>query len=493
MYTGQIVQLFYLRLVLACANVMPFLRDHLGNFSIGRVQKMTIDAIGTSGIAVFIDSNIVLEALPLDQLPWKEIDPTGPIHVLLVPTLLKEVDSKKRDGRLGQRAREFNRLIAPLTNSASNVQLRCTAPDVFLALVACKKTDWEKFDDLDSNEGDDKLIANILHAKDISIENSVFISQDNNPLFTAKRHGIKTFRISEKWLPQPEQSPSDREIAKLKRRIADLEKTEPEFVFEFKPDVEEPTIYRVAPLQDEEIDWLIVRIRDLNPKPGQMYDGYGMPADHTLDSRYEKFFNETIPEFAKKIHSKLEERYGQVLFKLTSKNVGIVHAQNLRMSIQVIGGWVSSKPIYSGLYPRAPQPQNLYHASLSQFPKTGISSAFVGRHEVEVPELQRNSDFIVQCADFHQDQDWLFEGSLWIDNMIEKPCKLIIKLTAANLHGSIFKIFEVQKKIEEIKVFDLIDRNTGDFTIKPMIHEFVIQAYQNKQTHKFELDMAPQK
>jgi hypothetical protein len=47
---------------------------------------------------VFLDSNIILEALPLLALPWKDVDALGPILILLTPTLLKEIDSKKKMG-----------------------------------------------------------------------------------------------------------------------------------------------------------------------------------------------------------------------------------------------------------------------------------------------------------------------------------------------------------------------------------------------------------
>lgn len=44
---------------------------------------------------IFLDSNVILECLPLKNLPWSEIDPIGPILILVTPTVLREVDSKK--------------------------------------------------------------------------------------------------------------------------------------------------------------------------------------------------------------------------------------------------------------------------------------------------------------------------------------------------------------------------------------------------------------
>ncbi|RFC41243.1 MAG: hypothetical protein DID89_2727546115 [Candidatus Nitrotoga sp. CP45] len=35
-------------------------------------------------VVVFIDSNVALECLALEQLPWREVHNTGPILVLLI-------------------------------------------------------------------------------------------------------------------------------------------------------------------------------------------------------------------------------------------------------------------------------------------------------------------------------------------------------------------------------------------------------------------------
>jgi hypothetical protein len=51
---------------------------------------------------LFIDSMVALEGKPLRDLPWTDIDPTGSILLLVVPQVLKEIDKRKRDGRLAR-------------------------------------------------------------------------------------------------------------------------------------------------------------------------------------------------------------------------------------------------------------------------------------------------------------------------------------------------------------------------------------------------------
>lgn len=86
----------------------------------------------------FIDSNVVLECLALEQLPWFEIHRTGPILVLIVPTVLREVDSKKSNARLGDHARRFNRTLRPLFAEQATVTIRSSPmPKVELAFADC--------------------------------------------------------------------------------------------------------------------------------------------------------------------------------------------------------------------------------------------------------------------------------------------------------------------------------------------------------------------
>ena len=59
---------------------------------------------------VVIDTQVVLEAKPLDQLPWRDLFP-GAVLLLVARQVQTEIDSKKNDGRLGKRARAFNKLI----------------------------------------------------------------------------------------------------------------------------------------------------------------------------------------------------------------------------------------------------------------------------------------------------------------------------------------------------------------------------------------------
>ncbi|WP_354115974.1 hypothetical protein [Bradyrhizobium sp. LA7.1] len=200
-----------------------------------------------------MDSMVALEAKPLASLPWTEIDPAGPILVLVVPQVMKEIDKRKRDGRLGKRAREFNRLIAPAAESGSAVQISAGPPQVDIAFAQIGRIDWDALQDLDPEEGDARVVAQMLNVANVPAAVKTLFSYDNNPIAMASRYGIKARKLPENWLLEPEPSPHEKELLRLKSKVAELETTEPEI--ELKLEFEAPDslqIYRVEALDASE-------------------------------------------------------------------------------------------------------------------------------------------------------------------------------------------------------------------------------------------------
>lgn len=76
-----------------------------------------------------------------------------------------EIDAKKNDGRLGTRARSFNKLLDSFLESRSPAELFAGPPRVDVALVANSRIDWDALDDLDRDDGDDRIVAQALHAR----------------------------------------------------------------------------------------------------------------------------------------------------------------------------------------------------------------------------------------------------------------------------------------------------------------------------------------
>ena len=147
---------------------------------------------------LFMDSMLALQCKPLESLPWGELDSEGPILVMVVPQVNAEIDKRKRDGRLAKRARAFNRLITPAAESGQPEKIAEGPPEVFISIARCSRINWDELDDLDPMEGDHKVVAQILHTKDVPDERKLLLSQDTNPIFLASSHGLACRRLPER-------------------------------------------------------------------------------------------------------------------------------------------------------------------------------------------------------------------------------------------------------------------------------------------------------
>lgn len=152
-------------------------------------------------VVAFIDSNVALECLALEQLPWGELDLGGRILVLITPTVTQEVDSKKHHPRLADHARRFNRTLRPLISGQSSVVIRASpTPRVEVALADCGRVDWDQYPDLDRNEPDARIVAQALFARGPALDGRVVVSHDIRPLHLARQHGLRIHQIGDNWL-----------------------------------------------------------------------------------------------------------------------------------------------------------------------------------------------------------------------------------------------------------------------------------------------------
>lgn len=429
---------------------------------------------------IFIDSNVILEAKPLHELPWSELGASEQISILLVPQVLKEVDSKKRDGRLAVRARDFNRRMGEALDKNGTLYLSQENPRVEISFATCHKIDWGKYDDLDPNEGDARVVAEILNCRDIDLASCVLTSQDIAPLILAKRYGVKIWRLPEHWMGLPEPSPQEKEIAKLKKQIAEHSRNEPEFQVSVRVPAK-PKVFKVLPLETQDQHELLLQIQAKNPRREQRASGrlpgLSLEYDSTYNGRYDEYISETLPNFIENISRKLELMYGQVPVEFALENVGKVRADHLHVEIQVVNGWLNDKPIISGRYPLAPTPDP-YRAipPLNIFNRYSQVGQKVGRHEVELSSFSRSESLMVQCADFRQGQKWELNAVLFLDPNATDPTKIIVTITAANLHGQKSTVEVVRKEVNSTTPFELIDKSTGEHKVQPNIQEKIVQV-----------------
>jgi hypothetical protein len=405
---------------------------------------------------LFIDSMVALEGKPLASLPWKEIDPAGPILILIVPQVMSEIDKRKRDGRLGKRAREFNRLVAPAAESGGTTRVSAGILVVDIGFAVCDRINWDNLDDLDPEEGDARVVAQILHARGIINDRKLLLSHDNNPIAMAARHDLKRRKLPDHWLREPEPSPNDKEIARLKNRVRELEAKEPELQFGIEFSVKQPVVvYRVRQLALEEQDWVVHNTLlhhdpELN-KRTMMTEG-----DADLADRREKYRDEIVPRHAARLHHYLETGYSQIPFTFTLTNDGHIQAEHIVVTLRAMSGSLSRKyRAFARFGPPPPQSHRFDFPSLENIERPWLKGP-IGRHEMEFGS-DSGEAISIQCVDFRHGASWSFVGVATIDISDSGPFCIEVCVTASNQTGVIRSSFPLQFQVDEVDVQDLFD------------------------------------
>lgn len=445
---------------------------------------------------LFFDANIVLEGKPFAQLPWTEIHAEGPILVLFLPQVLREIDDKKRDARLGVIARNFSRTISPATILGSPpVTIFAGPPRVDASLAVCSKIRWDQFDDFDSAEGDSRVVAELLHAKDPPMDRRLLVSGDLNPVAKASRHGVRTLHASSTWLRPREMSKAERELQGIRQKQAEREAAAPKLSVTFAvPDDAPIEIMRVHALPADRKTQLQERIIQLNPKRSQASGdrfsprALGIGLDHTLDKRYAHFLDQTVPAFVRSLEYNLEREYGQFQFSIEIKNTGTQPARRLVVDIRFEEGWLNHHFVVPrSRFPVSPHPRA--HAHHFAFPNIEPIPRPHKPHDFHFSEPPAKSALaIAQCADFRHGTSWTFQGAAWANPRSSGPFKFRIELDADGLDEPMVYEREVNIQITEAQCEDLLDLATGKRLRTSRIEPALHAALESNRLHEVEIE-----
>jgi hypothetical protein len=453
----------------------------------------------TDEVIAFLDANIVLEGKPVADLPWEDIAKEGLIRALIVPKAMEEIDAKKRDGRLGPHARAFNRLIAPSVIAGTPVIVRKANPRVELQLATCSRIAWSDYDELDPDDGDSRIVAEALNVRNATSGNRLLVSHDIKPLAYARGRGLPVHRASDDWLREPEPSPKDKEIQRLKQQVAEFRKDEPTFETSIKvSDIDPPTIYKVAVLDALQTDALIATIQRQHPKKANGRDDpYGLniglfgSRDSSYDGKYSAYISETVPAFASKFNEKLELLFNQRLLTVRVLNVGQIRADHLVVSVKTADGFMNDRVVFVAPDgPAAPVPSPDYLASLSLHRNLmqDLIPARVGRHEFEtILPARRSREMEASCEDFRSGQDYYFEGVI-VPSSDDQPIEITVTLTAKNLRGEHSETFKLEKQIVPIEPGKLVDLSTLELKQEYPIKKEIERLWDGEEYNEIEWD-----
>lgn len=422
---------------------------------------------------IFIDSMVALEGKPLETLPWHELDPTGPILILVVPQVNSEVDKRKRDGRLSKRARAFNRLIATAAETAAPHQIAVGPPAVEIAIARSARINWDQYDDLDPSEGDDRVVAQILYARDVPAERKRLLSHDTNPIAIGSRHGLRSWRMPDHWLADPEPSPNDKEIVRLKARVRELEEAQPSVECSLQFGLEQPqTVFRVDPVPRDARRPITAHVIQRNPSQDDD-SPYSLRRDYSYGDRYREYRTKVVPRYTASVHRFLEVLYGQIPFTFMLKNVGRLQVENLVLKLTGRGGNLHNRFTYHPIFgPAAPKPRSsLYPVRLAE---NFRSPRVIGKHEMQFAVGPNRSPVVeIHCADFRHGRTWEFDGIATIDPHTDGPFVVEVEVTASNMRGIWAQVFEFAFAVQNVRIGDLVDLFETSYKIPfPMIERF---------------------
>ncbi|PZT91728.1 MAG: hypothetical protein DI637_01665 [Citromicrobium sp.] len=283
---------------------------------------------------VLIDSQVVLEAKPLDQLPWGDLF-MGSILLLVARQVQTEIDRRKNDGRLGKRARAFNKLLDSYITSRTPSEI-LKSPKVDVATVANRPIDWNALDDLDRDDPDDRIVAQALNARLDKPDRIVLLSHDMRPRDAAATNGLSAMKLPEEWLRDPEPSPDQRRIAELEARTKLLSTDQPQLEVRLKAITPTPWIYREVEEAITSKSSALLNAKLANAPTQSRSDPYGLrfgTYDYSHDDRvatWQAIMREDLPL----MHRGLTKLHAQHRIQVTVENIGSISAEDLSLEIR---------------------------------------------------------------------------------------------------------------------------------------------------------------
>ena len=303
---------------------------------------------------LFPDTNLFIQCRPLADLDWSEWDEFEEVHLIACRPVQREIDSQKNRGndRVAQRARTTYGVFLRIIDSESDFELvRPVGPQVRLYLQGPSLPSEELNGTLDYGKADDEIVG-CLHKyrQENPNEDARLLTHDGGPMMTAKSLGIPFIPIKDEWLLPPEHNESEKEVARLKDRVAQLEKSEPQFFVQFEDaqaseivsvDIEY-TVY--GPLTSDDISSYIFSLKERFPlahdfgprepaerQPTGVVRIFAMKEVFTpaTDEDIRNYKNKQYPDWLKacedvlsSLHEILKKEVGQPSFTLMVENRG---------------------------------------------------------------------------------------------------------------------------------------------------------------------------
>ena len=182
---------------------------------------------------LFPDTNLFIQCRPLQQIDWSKWKNFKEIHLIVCRPIQREIDNQKNRGndRVGQRARKIYSLFRRIALGKNKYELISgTTPQVKLYLESPSKPSTELEQRLDYSKADDELVGCLYRFRqEHPEEDARLLTHDAGPIMTARSLDLPFIAVDDTWIVPPENTESEREIARLTNEINQLKKTKPQF------------------------------------------------------------------------------------------------------------------------------------------------------------------------------------------------------------------------------------------------------------------------
>ena len=325
-------------------------------------------------LVLFPDTNVFIQCHPLENLDWSEWIEFQEIHLMVCRTVQREVDEQKSHGRdrVARQAQKAYARFRKITESGDEYEvINDSNPDVRLYLDGPGLPSPELKGQLDFSRPDDEIIGH-LHRfrKNNPSEDARLLTHDGGPMMTAKYLGLPYLPVQEKWLLQPENNELERENARLKQRVSQLERAEPKFRTEWVNDHRE-TLHCLTvdfnvfeALSDNDVDDLIEQISRHFPMeddfevPKPQREEIALRAARIVGTQWaytpassnaiSQYTEGDYPEWINhcrgvlsNLHHALQSEEGQPFFTLAAYNEGTRPGSDVLIQISALGDfWV---------------------------------------------------------------------------------------------------------------------------------------------------------
>jgi hypothetical protein len=423
---------------------------------------------------VVIDTQVVLETKPLDQLPWSEVFP-GRVLLLVCRQVQWEIDARKQDGRHSKRARSFNALLDGFIETRTPVPLAASL-QVDVALLRNGLIDWDALPDLDREEGDDKIVAQALNAVVDDPSRILVFSHDMRPRDAAIVHGLMAVKLPEAWLKDPEPSPDQRRIADLEGKVRLLSIDQPELKVTIELVTPEPWEFReFGPVSAEVTERLYrERLAKAPPQSRRSSDRFGSIATDYLI--YDSSHGERLEQWREhlrldtpRLGDGLTRLFAQRLVRVRVENVGSVSAEGLSLDIRSGNAKLRSRPywiLFNG--PTAPEPR-MPHAAMLDIARHAFVPPHREPHQLYWDEVGPGASLQLSCASVRQEKLHEVEISVELLSRTAPKAHIEAVVTASNLRGDARMVRAVPVASVVMAIEDIYDPDAERLKERPAV------------------------